>query len=243
MPESNVAKIEATPEPSAELTPMDMLRIAVEKNADLDKLAKLMDLQERYEANQARKAFVEALSAFKANPPTVIKDKSASFGQGKATYDYVSLPQVVAVIAPALSEHGLSHRWSTTQSEAGISVTCTLTHVMGHSESITLSAGADTSGSKNSIQAIGSTLSYLERYTLLGITGLAAADMDDDGSAAENLVITAEQNEELQHLLLKSQSDTQKFLKWAGVEELAQIPQGKFPAAKTMLERKIKEAS
>jgi hypothetical protein len=54
---------------------------------------------------------------------------------------------------------------------------------MGHSERTTLSATADTSGSKNSIQAIGSTVTYLQRYTLLAAVGLAAGG-DDDGQAA-----------------------------------------------------------
>jgi hypothetical protein len=46
-----------------------------------------------------------------------------------------------------------------------------------------LRAGADQSGAKNSIQAIGSTISYLQRYTLKAALGLAAAN-DDDGKAS-----------------------------------------------------------
>src|SRR5437660_174203 len=63
-----------------------------------------------------------------------------------------------------------------------IRVTCILTHVQGHSEQVSMSAQPDTSGSKNSIQAIGSTASYLQRYTLFAATGLAPKDADTDGA-------------------------------------------------------------
>jgi hypothetical protein len=45
-----------------------------------------------------------------------------------------------------------------------------------------LTAGADTTGAKNAIQAIASTVSYLQKYTLLGATGMAAGMPDTDGN-------------------------------------------------------------
>jgi hypothetical protein len=50
-----------------------------------------------------------------------------------------------------------------------------------------MNSGPDDSGGKNKIQAIASAKSYLERYTLLAITGLATKDMDDDGRATDPL--------------------------------------------------------
>lgn len=166
------------------ITPMGMLQMAVSQNADLDKLEKLMALQERWEANEARKAFVEALTAFKADPLTVNKDKHVKFDTSKGVTEYyhATLGNVCQVIGAALSKHGLSYRWSTEQAEGKIiKVTCVLSHVMGHSESVSLSASGDESGGKNSIQGIGSTVSYLQRYTLLAITGTATQAQDDDG--------------------------------------------------------------
>ena len=78
-----------------------------------------------------------------------------------------------------------------------MSVICTISHWQGHAESTKLSAAPDNSGSKNSIQAIGSTISYLERYTLLALTGLATHDMDDDGNAASVEPITENQIAEI----------------------------------------------
>lgn len=172
-------------ESSTAITPMHMLQMAVSKGADLAQLEKLMELQERYEKNEARKAFTQALSDFKSDGIVIGKDSHVSFNtsKGKTEYNHASLGNVCNVIGEALSKHGLSYRWSTEQVENKIKVTCVLMHVLGHSESVSLQAGGDDSGGKNSIQAIGSTVSYLQRYTLLAITGTATQEQDDDGKS------------------------------------------------------------
>ncbi len=170
------------------ITPMAMLQMAVAKGSDLEQLQKLMDLQERWEKNEARKAYVQALAEFKKNPPRIVKDKAVSFGSGKTSYKHATLDNASEQIGHALSEHGLSHRWDVNQLDGGlIKVTCILTHQQGHSENVSMQATPDTSGSKNSIQAIGSTVSYLQRYTLFAATGLAPKDAiaDDDGRGGD----------------------------------------------------------
>lgn len=181
MSELAIVKNDVVAKPLNAITPMDMLQMAVSQNADLDKLEKLMALQERWEANEARKAFAEALTAFKSDPITIDKDKHVKFGNTE--YNHATLGNVCNVIGSALSRHGLSYRWNTDQADGKIKVSCVLMHVKGHSESISLEAVADTSGAKNGIQAIGSTVSYLQRYTLLAITGTATQDQDDDGKS------------------------------------------------------------
>lgn len=167
------------------LTPAELIRIAVSQNADIDKLAKLMDLQERWERNEAKKAFISALNAFKANPPNIIKNGSVSFGD--TSYKYATLDHVCDEVTKALSRHGITHRWKVEQDKDLITVTCILTHELGHSEETKLQGSPDNSGKKNSIQSIGSTVTYLQRYTLMAATGLAAANGDDDGRGASKL--------------------------------------------------------
>lgn len=161
-------------------------RAIMSPDFDVAKLQHLLELRERYEASEARKAFVSAMAEFKANPPTILKNKKVGFGSGdKATsYSHATLDHVVDAVTKGLSQHGISHRWKVEQVEHWIKVTCILTHSMGHSEETMLQGVADTTGSKNSIQAIGSTVTYLQRYTLLAATGLAAANSDTDGKTA-----------------------------------------------------------
>lgn len=170
-------------------TPAELLSIAVSQNADLDKLTRLMDLQERWERNEAKKAFVSAMNAFKASPPTIGKNKTVSYesSKGNVEYKHATLDHVCDVVIAALSKHGITHRWKVEQDAQWIKVTCVLTHELGHSEETTLVGAPDSSGTKNSIQAIGSTVTYLQRYTLMAATGLAAANGDDDGRSASKM--------------------------------------------------------
>lgn len=176
--ENPVVQIETAPAPATQ-TPMQLVAMAVAQGADIDKLTKLMDLQDRYEKNEARKAFVVALNSFKASPPEVLKSSRVNFGNTK--YAHASLDTASEIIGAALAVHDISHRWNVEQDGGKIKITCILTHALGHSESVTMEATPDTSGSKNSIQAIGSTVSYLQRYTLFAASGIAPKNVDDDG--------------------------------------------------------------
>lgn len=153
--------------------------VQADGNMDVEKLSKLLEMQERWDATQAKKAYVVAMSEFKKNPPEILKDKTVSYKQ--TSYNHASLGNVTACINKALCEHGLTASWQTGQVDEQVNVICKITHVDGHSEETSLSAAPDSSGSKNPIQAIGSTVTYLQRYTLLALTGLATYEQDDDG--------------------------------------------------------------
>ena len=179
---SKTSKLVPIDKGPVDITPLSLLQIAVQQGADVDKLAKLLELQERWQVNQARQAHNAAMAKFKQRPPKITKNKHVKFDDTE--YDHATLDHVVGAITKTLSAVGINHRWRVSQSTE-IAVTCVLTHEMGHSEETTLKASPDTSGSKNSIQAIGSTVTYLQRYTLLAAVGMAAAGMDNDGRAAD----------------------------------------------------------
>jgi len=218
-------------------SPDALISLALDKGADLDKLEKLLTLKERYEVIEAKKAYNEAMSKFKANPPEIDKDKTVAYGNTK--YNHASLANVTTKISEALSQNGLSASWRTKQN-GQIVVTCVITHKQGHSEETSLSASADTSGSKNSIQAIGSTITYLERYTLLALTGLATVEQDDDGISSEAVFIDEKQKSQIVDYIAGCQIDEKKFLKFMKVESIDKITVGDFPKAIAALEAKRK---
>lgn len=228
-------------------TPAALLSIAVSQGADLAKLEKLMDLQERWEKNEARKAYVAAMSAFKANPPEIVKDKHVSFqtSKGKTEYDHSSIGHVVEAITKSLGEHGLSHRWDMEQQDGGrIKVSCVMTHVLGHSESTSLLAGADDSGGKNNIQAIGSTITYLQRYTLLAATGLASKDQeeDDDGRGTEQITrIDESQLANLRALIEETKASEAKVCAYFKIDKLTDLNVAALPDAVRLLEDRRKQ--
>lgn len=151
---------------------------------DPDTLEKLLALQERWEAGEARKAYARALTALKRDLPTVIgKDQTVDFKNktGRRTYyTHASLAGVMEAVTGPLTAHGFSLSWIPATGERGaVRVTCRLTHSEGHHEECSLSAPADTSGSKNPAQAIASTITLLSRYTALSLLGIATADMSE----------------------------------------------------------------
>jgi len=169
---------------------MERLLVAVQSGMTAEMVEKFMDLAERQERREAEKAFHRAFAAFKANPPQIVKDKWVDYttSAGKRTkYKHATIGSVVGAIIEGMSKYGLSHRWNTSQDGKNITVTCHITHEMGHTETTALSAGADESGGKNAIQAIASTVTYLERYTLQAATGIAVLETDDDGRGAEGI--------------------------------------------------------
>jgi len=189
------------PQPVAQATPSQLIQYAMQTNTPIEKLEQLFELQLRYEANEARKAYVQAMVEFKRNPPEIFKTSHVKFGNTE--YDHATIGDVASITSAALAAHGISHRWDMTQGDKGIiTVRCILTHAMGHSESVELSSGADQSGGKNNIQAVASTVTYLQRYTLLAAAGLATQDMpDDDGRQGkkpkEESAITGKRKTEL----------------------------------------------
>ena len=213
-------------------TPARLIQLAMDKGADLEKLEKLLTLQERYEKNEARKEYHKAMAAFKADAPKIDKDKKVGYLNVK--YSHASLYNVTDKINTVLSKHGLSASWGIKQNGAVV-VTCKITHVKGHSEETSISAQPDTSGSKNSIQAIGSTISYLCRYSLLCLTGLATQGADDDGKAAETAYIDDKEKGQLLDLIAEKGVEISKFCKFFKIEELEKLPKEKFNQAFSVL--------
>lgn len=254
--QQNLARADEKPRAmtSTEVTPSHMLQMAVEQGADLDKLEKLMDLQERWERGEARKAFVASMNRFKENPPKLTKNKTVDYtsSKGRTTYNHASLDHICDTIGKALSDVGISYAWKTNQQENGlVRVTCILTHEAGHSEETALQAAPDTSGGKNSIQAVGSTVTYLQRYTLLAATGMATEDQDDDGTGAgpepaKTLADDRKKLNEIVDLVNETGADEKKLLRFVFAAkpnpdaEIDDIPLDMYDRVKGMLHKKLK---
>lgn len=169
----------------AEASPAGIMLAALSKGVSPADLREMLALQREWRADEARNAFNKALAAFKAEPIYVAKTKGVGYETkegGFVGYKHAELADVVAAVGPALAKHGLSHRWDVKQSKDWITVTCILKHADGHSESVEMGGPPDNSGKKNQIQQIASTVSYLQRYTLKAITGVAEGGDDNDGA-------------------------------------------------------------
>lgn len=160
-------------------------RVVMSADADLDKLERMLAMKERMDAQNARVSFSRALSEARANMPPIVKDATVDFtsNKGRTHYKHETLAGIAKQIDPILSQHGLSYRFRTEQGQGGVKVTCIVQHSDGHSEETSLSGAPDQSGNKNGFQAVGSAVTYLQRYTLKAALGLSA-EVDDDAQGA-----------------------------------------------------------
>jgi len=188
--------------------PASLIEMALARGADekaLEKLEKVLELQERWEANEAKKAYVKAMAEFKKNRPEILKTKHVSYTNNKGQkveWDHAVLGEITEAIIKGISEYGFYHRWDTEQPDKiTVKTTCIMTHELGHSESTSMSGPPDTSGGKDELKAVSSTNTLLQRLTLLALTGLAAKGLDNEGNGngAEGSVerITKDQSEQL----------------------------------------------
>jgi hypothetical protein len=188
---SEVAKFHGAQSTAVAAQPDPMVsmieRLVVDPSADLDKLERMLAMKERIDAQNAQRAFASALSMARAEIPPIIKDATVDYKSkdGKRThYQHETLAGIAKVIDPILTRYGLSYRFRTGQGNDGVSVTCIIQHSDGYAEETSLSGSPDTSGSKNGFQAVGSAVTYLQRYTLKAALGLSA-EVDDDAQGAQ----------------------------------------------------------
>lgn len=173
-------------------TAMDLLAAAAARGASVEELAKFMELLERQQANEARQAYMRAVTAFKRNAQTIYRDERAAFkAKNKDTgeysnvaYDFATLGHICEQIIAQMAEHSLSHRWVIEQPANQIRITCVLSHEQGHSETASIQYSADNSGSKNPLQAVNSSVTYGERTSLLAVCGIAVKSQGDDDAGA-----------------------------------------------------------
>jgi len=169
----------------AETTPAALLQLAIQKDLDITKLEKLMELQERWQAGIARKDFLTAISKFQLQCPQLKKSKEVvvrTKDGGSYKYKYSPLGDIDDQIKKPLNENSLSKRWEIKDEGDQILVACIISHANGHSERTEMRGPKDSSGSKNAIQASGSTVTYLQRYSLIAALGLSTADEDIEGA-------------------------------------------------------------
>jgi hypothetical protein len=172
--------IHPVPAPASPFVQMAQNAIAA---GNVELFAKIMDLKDRDDATQARREFDAAFAAVKAEVGIVKKT-----GVGHQGKPYADMADIARALDPIIAKHGLSYRFRSQRVGTELVMTCIVCHRAGHFEENSLPAPLDTSGSKNPTQAIGSTSTYLQRYTLIQGFGLAASvngDIhDDDGQAA-----------------------------------------------------------
>lgn len=243
---SGESKAVATVQEQSGLVAM-LQKVMTDPTVSLERVNQAFEFYQKVQASEAKKAFDAAMADARAEFEPVVKRNAVDYENKDRTrtgYKHESLADISAVVDPILSKYGLSYRYrATSKPSEPVTVTCIVTHRLGFAEENTLSAGADNSGGKNTIQAIGSTLTYLQRYTLRLSLGLATA-RDDDGKTSEQGNDEFVTEEQLAHLMTRIGNEgvnIEMLCKHLKIPNLPALPQRRFDDVKKLLDERLKK--
>lgn len=158
-------------------------RLAKDPAVDVEKLERLIAMQERIMRHNAKAAFDGAFAQMQAELPE-IDERGQIVASGKVRSTYAKLEDIHVAIKPVLKAHGFAMRhrteWPADKPHV-IRVVGILSHEQGHSEESVFEAPMDRSEYRSDIQSMGSTVSYGRRYTTLDLLNLATRNADNDG--------------------------------------------------------------
>lgn len=175
-------------------------RAATDPSCDIDKLERLMAMHERMQAKDAETAFNASMAQMQIDMPTV-----GEGGMNKHTGNaYATIDDINRAVRGVMQKHGFAVTFKVVHANEGISVTGILVHAAGHREETTLLLPIDAGAGRNTVQAVGSSVTYGKRYVMCALLNITTGDaQDDDGQAAADPVITGHQAKQIETLLEK----------------------------------------
>lgn len=219
----------ATMQENAVISPDQFIQRAIESGSNVDVLERLFELKQRHDAIESKKAFTRAMQQFQSIKPVLTKSSKVKFSTIKGTteYTFCALSDMEKALKDPLSRCGLTYRFENITTDSTFGIRCVVTHVYGHSEYTEMTAPRDDSGNKNAIQGIGSTSTYLMRYTLIAAFALTTADEDNDGQTSGDLpyMRLLKHNETVRERLLEIQA-LKDFLSGEDLEDACEIVYG-----------------
>ncbi len=222
-------------------------RAAADPSVDIDKMERLMAMHERIVARDAKAQYLAALAEMQPGLPVIRERGGIKNNSGGVQSTYALWEDINEKIRPLLSAHGFALSFRCGQEGDNAKITGILSHRAGHTEETTIWLPMDKSGSKNSVQAVGSSTSYGKRYTAMALLNLTSTGEDDDGNKGGKSVITDEQSADLKSLAEEVSADVPAFLKYLGkigkttISKIEEIPSVMFKDAVAALERKRKK--
>lgn len=206
---------------------------ASDESFDANKMQALIDMKIQMDAIDAKKAFTKAMVEFSKLKPRIIKNKDGHNNK------YASLDSIIRQIRQPLFDCGFTYNWLTDTNDNLTRVTCVLSHIEGHSIESSMEQGADKSGKKNDLQGVGSTMSYLKRYTLRAVTGIVEEGEDNDGiQEAVKQSIDESQIIQLEQLIKETETELPRFCKAFKIGSISEMDSAKFGLAVKQLNAK-----
>lgn len=162
-------------------------RAASDPTVDIDKLERLLAMQERVMQRNAEAAFNDAMRAAQSE----MRQVSADASNPQTRSRYASYAAIDAAIRPIYTRHGFSVSFGTESTQPDyVRVLAYVSHVGGFTRQYMADMPADGTGAKGGAvmtktHAFGASTSYGMRYLLKMIFSVAIGEYDLDGNEPE----------------------------------------------------------
>jgi len=215
-------------------------RAARDPNIDIDKMERLLVMQEKIFARNAKADFNAAMAECQAEMPRIYprskNDQTNSF--------YAGLDEIDVIARPIYTKHGFALSFGTADCpvEGCYRQTCEVSHRGGHSEMRQADLPTDMVGikgnpNKTGVQGFGSTMTYGQRYITKLVFNIVIGGEDNDGNGP---TLSKEQIEQIERRMKEAGTNKEQFLEFWRVKSLDKMPSFNFEVIMDMLERKAK---
>ena len=185
--------------------PTSLIAQAIQNNVPVETMEKLLSLQERWEKNQAKKAFDAAMAEFQSKCPVIEKTKKV-FEKGsttKARYSYAPLDSIVSQVKKHLAKNGLSYTFEEIKDDKFTEIVCVVTHIQGHSQRTSFKIPIGEEAYMTDVQKYGARMTFGKRYAFCNAFGIMTSDEDIDADVNDSKKDTTNYVDKLKMALSK----------------------------------------
>lgn len=176
-------------------------RLALDPKCDMDKLERLIALQDRMEAKSALEAFNAAFAEMQCEMPSVEK-RTENMHTKKM---YADLDDINRMVRPVMAKFGFGVSFKVKNNDGAVKIVGILMHKAGHREETEMILPLDKGHQRNAVQEVGSTTTYGKRYVMCALLNITSGDDNDNDGYVETAeqLITPAQAKQVQALLDK----------------------------------------
>jgi hypothetical protein len=226
------------------ISPMQQAHDFLKAGGDLVTMEKMMDLQDRFEKNEAKKLFFAAMVIAQKRMPVIYEGRN-----NKVTHStYAAYKDIVRDSKPIYTGAGLAISFyeEPATKEDHIKLCADVYHEKGHSQTYSISLAIDDKGPKGTvvktkIHGTKSAISYGRGILLCNIFNIPTNDdVDDDGNGAGIMVeyLSVDQAIDITDKLKEAKGNIEMFLKNFKCESVETIPLSQYGRALNMLKAK-----
>jgi hypothetical protein len=225
-------------------TPLTILQAAIEGGVTAESVGvveRLAAMCREQRAEDARTAFNRAFFQLKREMPVLYADKQVRTKSGAVAFQYVSPEEIKNMLDPLMTKHGFCTMAGQVLANGEATVTVTLIHESGHSESRSFTVRVSPGNQlMTPTQCDASASSSAERHCLMKIFGLRTRLNESDDPRNIGDMVTPEQADELERRVKETNSNVTAFLQFGGSKtgKFSDIPANRYADCDAMLRRK-----